>query len=292
MKVLVIGADGQLGYEFMRLAPRLGYQVIGLEHRQVEIADRDNLRGVLRSYEWDVIVNTAAYHGERAYQDPRPERYYAVNVFGPYFLAEYAAEQGKVLVHFSTDYVFSGNELEAPKAFTESDCPRPASLYAASKYAGEAIIPTVLERHFIVRVASLYGERGCKAKNGDNFVEMVIRRLESGETLEVVDDVRMSPTSAPSAVEKVIQLLRTQEYGLYHVAGAGECSWYQFAIAIAQYLGYPAERVRRASTKTIKQDVKRGQNTALRNARLEEKGLGNLASWEENLAAYLEARKR
>ena len=291
MRLLVVGADGQLGHDFLRLAGALGYEAEGVTEPEVDVADRASVVAALERRAFDVVVNTAAYHGPVAYRDPRPERFYAVNVAGPYFLAEAAAARGAALVHFSTDYVFSGNTPPAAGAFTEADVPRPASLYAASKLAGEQVIPVALERHLVCRIASLYGIRGTKAKGYTNFVEGVAGRLGAGETMEVVGDIRMSPTSTTSVVRKVVELLRGDCWGLHHLAGSGSCSWYEFAAAIADELGLPRRLLTESSSGDVAQDTARGRNTALRNTRLQAAPPGDLAPWRENLRAYLDERR-
>ena len=291
MRMLVVGSDGQLGHDFLRLGAELGYRAEGLSESEIDVADRDSVTAALATRAFDVLVNTAAYHGPDAYRDPHPGRFYAVNVQGPYFLAECAAQHGASLVHFSTDYVFSGNALPVGASFAESDLARPASLYAASKLAGEQIVGVALERHFVFRVASLYGLKGCRAKGYTNFVETVIRRLSAGRELEVVGDVVMSPTSTRAVVGKVVGLLGTEQYGLYHLAGSGSCSWYEFALAVADYLELPTHLLKESSSDRIAQDTARGRNTALRNERLLESPLGDLAPWRENLHAYLDERR-
>ena len=195
------------------------------------------------------------------------------------------------LVHFSTDYVFSGQICTDDYSFTELDLPKPNILYGSSKLAGETIIPTITKNYFTFRIASLYGHRGCKSKNRSNFPELVLQTLQSNEEITVVDDIFMSPTSTKSIVDRTVDLLDSGKCGLYHLSGSGRCSWYEFALRIADYEGYKQEQVIRSPTKSIQQATDRGQNTSLENRSLVERGFRNLSPWEDNLYEYLEIRK-
>jgi dTDP-4-dehydrorhamnose reductase len=290
MKLLVIGANGQLGSDFMFYADALDYQAIGLTHADVDVTVRDEVFRVLRRLDFDVIINTAAYQGPRAYQDKDPTKFYQLNVFAPYYLAQFVGEHGKELVHFSTDFVFSGCASPPDGGFTEEHLPKPTHLYAASKLAGEAVIPQATHAYFVFRVASLYGASGCRAKNGSNFVKLVVERLSSGTPMRVVDDIRMSPTSTQSVVAKVVEVIRNKKYGLYHLAGSGSCSWHELAIEVARLKGLPVDLIERSSTQAVKQELERGGNTSLANRRLVAEGMEDLPNWQENLSHYLRER--
>jgi dTDP-4-dehydrorhamnose reductase len=121
-------------------------------------------------------------------------------------------------------------------------------------------------------------------------VKLVIQRLSSGTPMRVVDDIRTSPTSTKSVVAKVAQVLRTQHYGLYHLAGSGSCTWYELAVEIARLKGLPAELIERSDTRHVAQEVIRGNNTALVNRRLVAAGVEDLPPWQQNLAEYLRER--
>lgn len=291
MKLLVIGVDGQLGGDFARLAGELGCQTVEPIGGRFDVADETAIAAALDAVEFDVIVNTSAYHGHRAYEDTSPERHLAVNAQGPYYLARYAERREKALLHFSTDYVFSGREPAVGEGFRESDRPAPTNLYGASKLAGETLVGIPNARVLICRVASLYGRRGCKAKGGQNFVETVIAKLSRGERMQVVDDIVMSPTSTASVVRKSIELLAAGKSGLFHLAGSGSCSWYELAVEIASCQGLPVELVARSSTENVVQEIQRGKNTALSNSRLIEEGLADLPPWRASLREYLAERE-
>ena len=290
MKLLVIGYDGQLGYDFMQYSDDLDYEVIGLNEDDFDVSKREDVFSKLSKLDFDTIINTSAYHGYKAYKDNSPKKFYSVNTFGPYYLAEYARMNDRILVHFSTDYVFSGNMLQKSKSFTENDLPKPANLYASSKLAGENIIPLICNKYYIIRIASIYGHKGCKAKNNSNFVEMVIGKLENNEIMEVVDDIIMSPTSTKTIVEWTINIIEKSKFGLYHLAGSGSCSWYEFAKEICAYLNYPSDLIQKSSTKEVKQEIQRGKNTSLKNLKFIDSNISDLPNWKKNLYEYLDER--
>jgi len=291
MKLLVLGANGQLGSDFIHYADQLGYETVGLTHEDVEVTNREQLFEVLSRMGFDAIINTTAYQGPKAYRDSSPAASYDVNAYAPYHLAEFAAENNKVLVHIGTDFVFSGCTPPEAHAFTEQDLPQPANLYAASKLAGEALIPLATESYFVFRLASLYGATGSRAKGHSNFVKMVVNKLSNKEPVRIVDDIRSSPTSAKSVVFKIAEVIETEKYGLYHLAGSGSCTWYEFAVEIASQLELPVDLIERSSTREVTQEVKRGNNTSLRNQRLIDEGFEDLAPWQENLREYLRERR-
>src|SRR5581483_3499946 len=119
--------------------------------------------------------------------------------------------------------------LQAPgRPYTEDDRPGPVNVYGASKVAGEDLICAYCERHYIVRVASLFGRVGCRAKGHSNFVKMVLDKVQRGEPLMVVEDQIMSPTWTRSVAARTLDLLEAGAgFGLYHMAGSGACSWYE-----------------------------------------------------------------
>lgn len=290
MRLLVIGSTGQLGSDFMRFADELDYQAEGIEYPDIDLADPASIERALADRTFDVVVNTAAYHAQDAYKDETTDRYYAINVFGPFHLARVAAQKNAVVATYSSDYVFSGNDEPSGEGFTETDLPIPANLYSASKLAGENLLRVKSPGSFIFRVASLYGHEGCKAKNRSNFVEMVISKLSAGEPMKIVNDIRMSPTSTESVVRASARVFKKGDPGLYHMAGAGSCTWYEFAQAAAEMMNLPLDLLTPSNSTEVVQEIKRGNNTALVNARLKSSGIGDLDHWRKHLQTYITGR--
>lgn len=279
MATLLIGADGQLGRELRQvfgdddLAP--------LTHDDLELTDRVQVQDVLRKYRPGLILNTAAYHRVDECEQ-YPERAFAVNATAVRDLARAAKEIGAVLVHFSTDYVFDGGQRTP---YRESDPPRPLSVYATSKLAGEYFVRATLPQHFVIRTCGLYGPAGRRSKMG-NFVETMLRLVRDGREIRVVGDQIVTPTSAGELAGKVRQLVETRAYGLYHITNNGECSWYEFASAVFEVAGL-RPRLQETTAAAFGAPATRPAYSVLDNANLRSLGLDDLRDWRDALTDYL-----
>jgi dTDP-4-dehydrorhamnose reductase len=280
VKILVIGADGQLGTDLCKVIPR--NEQIPLTIKDVDITDRDKTLAVIKKHSPDIVINTAAYHNVDQCED-QPELAFSVNARGAKHLAEACKENKAVLVHISTDYVFDG---EKGSPYVETDAPNPQSVYARSKLAGEQLVKEVLDEHFIIRSTGLYGAAGCLGKGGTNFVEGMLKRAASQPELKVVTDEVLSPTYTLDLAGKINELARTRHFGLYHIVNHGQCSWYEFACKIFELLGKEVT-IHKASSAEVKTKAKRPKYSVLRNANLERLGMDDLRAWPEALRAYL-----
>jgi dTDP-4-dehydrorhamnose reductase len=215
------------------------YELIPCTRFDLDLADPTQVEETLRRLDPAVIINCAAFTNVDACetQEAFATR---VNGDGPGHLARTAHRLGAVLVHVSTDYVFDGQQ-ERP--YGEDDPPNPQSAYGRSKRAGEeAILASGLERWFIVRTSWLYGP------GGKNFVETILRLAQEREELRVVADQIGTPTYSDDLAGAIFRLVPTDAFGIYHVSGQGECSWYEFACEIvAQFV----QRGGRAKVKKI-----------------------------------------
>jgi len=276
MRVLVIGSSGQLGSDIVKAMRRGGHEVIGLTHQQIEVSDRLSCR-VIVDLKPDVVVNTAAFHKTDACED-EPLRAFQVNSLGARYVAEACLEAGASVCYISTDYVFDGSKGEP---YTELDDPNPINTYGVSKLAGECFTK-MNPRHYIFRVASLFGAAGSSGKGG-NFIESVVGKAMRGEELTVVDDIYMSPTYTVDAAEAIKSVLESGlPYGVYHVVNEGFCSWHSFAQEAIRLLELSVE-VKRVKAAEMKFRARRPMFSALRSVKLPFRMRG----WREALAAYL-----
>jgi dTDP-4-dehydrorhamnose reductase len=178
--------------------------------------------------------------------------------------------------------VFDGEKGEP---YTEDDAPRPINVYGVSKLAGEYLVRQSCPDWLIVRVASLFGKSGARGKGG-NFVETVLRKARAGETLRIVDDIRMSPTYTVDAAHAVEELIASGARGVFHAANEGSCTWYQFACKVIALAGMDA-RVTPIPTSEYPALARRPANSSLRGEYLDQV-VGRLSRpWEEALLAYL-----
>ncbi|ASA78495.1 dTDP-4-dehydrorhamnose reductase [Thermococcus sp. 5-4] len=281
MRVAIIGAAGQLGSDLVRvLGEDLSFEVIPLTHADLDVTIPETLK-VLRELRPDVIINTAAYvrvDDAELY----PEKAFAVNAIGALNVARVANEIDAINVYISTDYVFDG---EKEKPYTEDDVPNPINVYGASKYAGEILTRNYSTKYYIIRVASLYGKAGASGKGG-NFVEWIIERAKRGEKLQIVDDQVMSPTHTLYVAKALKEFLKVRpDYGVYHMVNEGYCSWYDFAKAIFEILGWDVE-ITPIKSSELNRLARRPRFSALSVKKL--KSLGVLSIyWKEALKEYL-----
>ena len=284
--VVVIGAGGQLGYDLVRILRQKRWSVIPLTHQQLEIKDDRQVKRMLGRLKPEVVINTAAFH-HLPNCETNPQEAFAVNMLGVSHLASWCKDNEVVLVHFSTDYVFGG-DVKRRRAYTETDPVAPQSLYAVSKVAGEMMVQTMLKRHFIIRTSGLYGAAGSAAKGG-NFVERMIAKAKSGETIHMVDDQVLSPTYTVNLAENVARLIKTDKFGLYHAVSGGQCSWYEFTKEIFRLLAMQVKVVPVKSNHKQAGAV-RPAYSVLSTDKLTSLGINTMRHWRENLKLYLQEK--
>ncbi|MCP3177571.1 dTDP-4-dehydrorhamnose reductase [Desulfuromonas sp. KJ2020] len=232
-KLALLGANGMLATAIKKLAP-INCQIQSYDLPDFDITNRTQVLALQDSVP-DIILNCAAYTNVDGCETQH-ELAMQVNGEGPGLLAQLASAIDAVLVHVSTDFVFSGDKREP---YHEEDPTGPLSVYGQSKFLGEQrIIESGLKKYFIVRTSWLYG------LGGSNFVETMIRLAKERTELKVVDDQRGTPTWTDDLAEAIFTLLTLVDaphaspltppspYGLYHFSNEGACSWYQFAAEI------------------------------------------------------------
>jgi dTDP-4-dehydrorhamnose reductase len=227
MKLLVLGAGGQVGHELSRLAWPAGYSIAAFDRAGLDITDREGVLAVVARERPDVVVNAAAYTAvDRA--ETEPDIAWAGNCTGPANLAAACHEAAIPLIHLSTDYVFDGSKVGA---YREDDPVAPLGVYGKSKEAGDRAVRDALLQHVILRTAWVY------SAHGRNFVKTMLRLGQDRPVLRVVADQIGSPTSAgdiAAAIGAIVQQLNagSRLWGTYHFAGGGAVSWHGFAEAI------------------------------------------------------------
>lgn len=236
MKILITGSKGQLGNELQDII-RTGKaeigevseeiknsQVVALDVEDLDITNLDQVKKVLLEEKPDVVINCAAATNVDGCES-NEDLAFKINTLGPRNLAMVCEELGAKIVQVSTDYVFSG---VGTKPLTEYDLTAPYSVYGKTKLAGENFVKELSSKYYIVRTAWLYGYVG------KNFVYTMANLGKTRESLTVVDDQRGNPTNANDLAYHILKLIQTEEYGIYHCTGKGECSWYEFASLIME----------------------------------------------------------
>lgn len=231
MRIIVIGAKGQVGWELSRRALVLGHDVLAWDVDELDIADAAAVNRELATHGADVVINAAAYTAvDRAEQEP--ERAFAVNRDGPAHLAAACAWLQIPLLHISTDYVYDGAKTGP---YVEDDPTTPLGMYGASKLAGDEAVRQVLPRHLILRVSWVFG------RHGHNFVKTILRLAREREELRVVADQRGCPTWAGDIADTLLELAgrgaeidANAAWGVYHYCGDPATTWHGFASAIVE----------------------------------------------------------
>lgn len=228
MRVLVCGAEGQVGYCLTNQAASFGLDAIGLSRQALDITRAEHVREAIERYKPALIINAAAYtnldHAEAEVAQAQ-----AVNRDGVANLAAAARQFDIPLFHLSSEYVFSG---DADKPYRETDQPIPNSVYGSTRRAGEEAISQTLDRYLILRTSWIYGERG------NSFVKTMLNLSNKTEEISVVSDQVGCPTRARSVARVLIELALRYcrdgdlEWGLYHYSGASPCSWAEFATQV------------------------------------------------------------
>ncbi|UCD12240.1 MAG: dTDP-4-dehydrorhamnose reductase [Nitrospinaceae bacterium] len=245
MRILLTGKDGQIGGELSPLLAAIG-TVTALGREDLNLERPEEIRRQIARVRPQWIVNAAAYTAvDRA--EKEPEKAFAINGSAPGVLAGEAARLGAAIIHFSTDYVFSGDKTGGP--YTETDPPAPLGVYGASKLAGERAVARSGASHLIFRTSWIYGLRG------KNFLLTMQRLARERDEIRVVDDQLGQPTWSRTVARAVARLLAgftangqsfpslEEASGLYHLTCSGETTWYGFCRAILDASPLPQPRL-------------------------------------------------
>jgi dTDP-4-dehydrorhamnose reductase len=294
-KILQIGTIGQLGWELLRTCAPLG-EVIALDYPEVDLTDNKGLRELVRTVKPDIIINAAAYTNvDKAESEPEKAR--AINATGPGVLAEEAKNINALLGHYSTDYVFDGTK---GSPYVETDTPNPLSVYGQTKLEGEQVIAASGCVNLVLRTSWVYSMRQ------GGFVTKVLQWARTQEVMRVVDDQISGPTSARMLAEITALILAQgrddvfsyldEKGGLYHCAGGGSCSRYEWAKAILELDPHKEEQVVKeflpAKSGDFAVPADRPMISVLNNNKMEKTFGLRLPRWEVGLALSMGEGKK
>lgn len=292
MKILLLGKNGQVGWELQRSLAPLG-QVLALDSKSLDycgdLSDLQGLAATVQRFAPDVIVNAAAYTAvDKA--ESEPDQALRVNAEAPAVLAAEALKLNALLVHYSTDYVFAGDG-ETP--WQESDPVGPLSVYGATKLAGERAIQSSGCSHLIFRTSWVYAARG------NNFAKTMLRLARERDSLNVIDDQFGTPTGADLLADvtaHAIRATRQQPHlsGVYHLAPAGETTWYRYARFVLEQvhaagvqLQVSPASVGAIATAAYPTPAKRPANSRLNTQKLQSAFSLHLPEWQDGVARML-----
>lgn len=288
MKILLLGKNGQVGWELQRSLMPLG-EVIALGSAEANFTDLDGLAETVRAVAPDVIVNAAAHTAvDKAESEPELAR--TINALAPAVLAEQAKLLNTLFIHYSTDYVFDGS---GDTPWLESDATDPLSVYGASKREGEQLIQQSGCQHLIFRTSWVYGARG------GNFAKTMLRLAQERDRMKVIDDQIGAPTGAELLSDVTAHALRAARLnpelsGLYHLVAAGETSWHgyaRFVLDFAQRAGVALkvspEAIEPVPTSAFPTQACRPHNSRLNTEKLQNTFDLHLPSWQAGVERML-----
>lgn len=225
LKILILGANGQLGTCFQDIAKKYPYYDFNFKtSQQLDLTEKEQISSLFSNEKFDYCINCAAYTSvDKAETDQ--ENAFLVNAEAVRYLAEACKITHTILIHISTDFVFDGTKRTP---YNEEDLPNPLNVYGASKLKGEQYVQNILKQYFIIRTSWVYSEYG------HNFVKTMLRLSAERDELNVVNDQIGSPTYAGDLAKAILQIISTRatRYGLYHYTNEGNISWYDFAKTI------------------------------------------------------------
>ena len=291
MRILLLGKNGQLGWELHRTLQPLG-KIFAVDYPEIDLTSADSIFKTIREYQPELIINAAAYTDvDRA--ESEPEIAMAVNGLAPGLLAEQAKTLGAALIHYSTDYVFDGKK---GSPYVETDTPNPINVYGRSKLAGEQAVTKVEDVYLIFRTSWVY------SLHRKSFVTKVLRWSRKKQTMRIVSDQIGSPTWARMLAEITAQVLAKasgdvvhwikDHKGIYHLAGRGAASRLEWGQAILHYDPHSEEQitqeVQSASTAEFPTPAQRPLLTALSCERFQNTFGLIVPDWKETIRLALE----
>lgn len=287
MKILIIGSNGQVGGQLIEVLAK-DKEVIAADRSQLDLEDTATIKPFLEKNSPHLIINAAAYTAvDKAEEEP--EKAEIINAHAPAVMAEYAANEGVPIIHYSTDYVFDGHS-KVP--YIESDPVAPQSVYGKTKLQGEELVARSGADFLILRTSWVYG------LHGHNFLLTMLRLFRERDELGIVDDQIGAPTSANAIANATVEIIEkldskvslAEHSGIYHLTAAGQTSWYGFANAILNSVKKEAYqcKLKPISTAQYPTPATRPPFSVLDNSKLNKVFGIHLPSWEEQLKSVMQ----
>lgn len=275
MKIVVTGANGQLGTDVVIAARIEGYEVYGFNREELDITSIEQVLSKVCEIQPDVIIHCAAYT-KVDLAETEVEKAFCVNANGSRNIAVAAEKIGAKVCYISTDYVFDGTS-QVP--YQEYDRTGPISIYGKSKLAGEELTKTISSKYFIVRTSWVYGH------SGHNFVKTMLRLANEKDELSIVQDQVGAPTYTIDLAKFLLELVVTEKYGIYHASNTGKCSWYEFAEKIFEEAEVEIKLIP-ITTDQFPTPAKRPSFSLLDDLSIRTNGFQPLQDWRKGLKDY------
>ena len=260
-KVLLLGHTGKMGIA-LNEALKEDYEVIGKNSNDFNASNFDEVKGMVKEINPDILINTVAFLGIDPCEND-PVKALTLNTLYPKLLAELSRDMGFLLIHFSTDAVFND---EKKGLRVESDTPKPLNIYGLTKYGGDCFIQAIAKKYYIFRIPLLFG----RSKKNSQFVEKMLQKIKEGsKTIRIVDDVMSSPTYSKDVAEEAKKIVENAlPYGLYHVVNEGKAALFEVMQEIvknlnldvkvekASYKDFPYIGIKNINTPTTSEKIK------------------------------------
>lgn len=276
MKVLVTGANGQLGYDLIKELNKRNIENIGVDKNDFDITNQGETENFILNCKPDAIIHCAAYTNVNKAEDEK-DLCYKINVDGTKNIASACKKIDAKMIYISTDYIFDGKK-NSP--YEIDDNPNPLNFYGKTKLDGENVIKNSLEKYFIVRISWVFG------KNGNNFVKTMLNLSQTQNELNIVSDQIGSPTYTVDLSKILCDMVLTDKYGIYHATNENYCSWYEFAQEIFKISDIKI-KLNPVETKNFPSKAKRALNSRLSKKKLPESNFSKLPTWQNALARFL-----
>ncbi|MCX5774552.1 MAG: dTDP-4-dehydrorhamnose reductase [Fusobacteria bacterium] len=281
MKILITGANGQLGTDLQKILTAQKYEFVATDSAELNILDEVRVREFVKGNLFTHIINCAAYNNvDKA--ESEVELCRMLNTEAPKLLAKISREIGAVCVTYSSDFVFDGKK-KSP--YFEEDVANPLSAYGHSKLEGERAVLSVNKKCFVIRTSWVFG------MGNNNFNKQVIGWSQGKSELSIVEDQVSSPTYAYDLADFTLKLLNSKEYGLYHFSNSGECSKREQAEYVLKKMGWQGE-VKGAKTSDFSLPAKRAHYSKLDSSKFESVVGEKIPTWQNGIDRFLEEYKK
>lgn len=276
MKVLVTGANGQLGYDVVKELQYRNIECYGATRADFDLCDFAAAEKFITAYNPDVIIHCAAYTAVDKAED-EVELCRAVNAGGTENIAKICKTIDAKMLYISTDYVFDGTK---DGCYEVNDIPNPINVYGQTKLEGEQAVQKILNKYFIVRISWVFG------RHGNNFVKTMLRLGKERQEISVVADQIGSPTYTKDLAKLLVDMIQTDKYGIYHATNEGECSWAEFAEEIFKVAGMDV-MVKHIAAEEYPTKAKRPKNSRMSKRNLMNNGFNLLEDWKSAVSRYI-----
>ena len=276
MKILVTGVKGQLGYDVVKALESRGYQPVGVDREEMDLMNNNMIQNFIMNLKPEAIIHCAAYTAVDQAEE-EVEICYQINAEAVKVIAECAKTLDIPMIYISTDYVFDGTKASE---YVETDIPNPINVYGASKLKGEQYVQQLLEKFYIVRISWVFGI------NGNNFIKTMQRLGNEQDQLNIIHDQVGSPTYTAHLAPLLVDMIETDQYGIYHATNEEYCSWYEFADEIFKQSQLDVT-LHPITTDQYKTKAKRPLNSQMSKQKLSDYGFHRLPTWQEALKNYI-----